>query len=174
MGAFAAAMDAVSCVSCCCHVLLYWNSKAGMCRQTSYLKNNANHIILNQTVPCSNKVEKVFLSLVSNWPNVLGKTAKKCIRDAVQITNRMNRGCVQCTTANISVCVCACVCFLRQEAEDHERAEEAAPPCSVCTDGRYRRLSEIQGEPPPSSRASPWQEETAAACRPPSKHTPPL
>ncbi|XP_056271114.1 transmembrane protein 44 [Pseudoliparis swirei] len=29
MGAFAAAMDAVSCVSCCCHVLLYWNSKAG-------------------------------------------------------------------------------------------------------------------------------------------------
>ncbi|XP_034387015.1 transmembrane protein 44 isoform X2 [Cyclopterus lumpus] len=29
IGAFAAAMDAVSCISCCCHVLLYWNSKAG-------------------------------------------------------------------------------------------------------------------------------------------------
>ncbi|XP_068460223.1 transmembrane protein 44 [Clinocottus analis] len=33
MGAFAAATDAVHCISCCCHVLLHWNSKAGRRRR---------------------------------------------------------------------------------------------------------------------------------------------
>lgn len=61
---------------------------------------------------------------------------------------------------------------LRKEAEDDEVAKEAAPPCSVRTDGCCGGVSAVQGRPQPSGQASQWQE--AAAFRPPSKHTPPL
>lgn len=68
------------------------------------------------------------------------------------------------------MCVRSFVLHLRQEAEDDERAEEAAPPRCVCTDGCCKRLLEIQSVSPPSSKASLRQEETAV-CHPPGKHT---
>lgn len=64
-----------------------------------------------------------------------------------------------------------CVFFLRKETEDDEGAEEAAPPCSVFTDGGCRRFSTAQGHTPPSRQAS--QREETDAHHPPSEHTPP-
>lgn len=65
-------------------------------------------------------------------------------------------------TATVSSCVSVCVFSLRKEAEDEEGAQEAAPPCSVCTDGGCRRISEVQGDPQPSRQAS--QREETATC----------
>lgn len=82
----------------------------------------------------------------------------------------MNKACVVASNCKKTPCVCACVFFLRKEAEDDEGAEEAAPPCCVCADGRCWRFSEVEGHQSPSRQTS-NQEETAA-CHTPSKHKP--
>ncbi len=117
----------------------------------SYLSNANLIFFLDNVNTCAMWRNEAQVCSYQHSPgiNPAGKTVRRLIRDAPQITKQMNRGCAT-TVSNCTNILFVCVFFIRKEAEGDEEAEEAAPACRVRADGGCRRFSEVQGHAPHS------------------------